>query len=58
MISKNTARDLLQITEPTRQRPGEDHGGPNASLREQLHEVMRFFHYSERAVETFRLNHG
>ena len=27
---------------------------PQASLREQLHEVMRFFHYSERREETYR----
>lgn len=54
MISQKTPRLLSPITEQTRQRPKERLvPNPKATLREQLHEVMRFYHYSERTEETY-----
>lgn len=55
MISKNTPRFLSPITEQSRQRRPKEKIVPNpkAKLRDQLHEVMRFHHYSERTEETY-----
>jgi integron integrase len=45
---------LSPRTRETRQRPpGRLQPNPKASLRQQVHEVMRFFHYSQRTEETY-----
>ena len=54
MISKNRSEQLSAITEPARQRPkGKFVPNPKVPLREQVREVMRFFHYSQRTEETY-----
>ena len=55
MISKVRPKFLSPIPEQTRQRRPKEKLVPNpkAKLREQLHEVMRFYHYSERTEETY-----
>lgn len=54
MFSQNASSNLSPIRGPTRHRPqGSLTPHPKASLREQVHEVMRFFHYSPRTEETY-----
>ena len=54
MFSSNTHFKLSPNPEQRRQRPlGRFKPNPKAKLREQLHEVMRFFHYSARTEETY-----
>jgi integron integrase len=54
MISRNSERFLSPSMKQTRQRPKEKLvPNPKATLREQLHEVMRFYHYSPRTEETY-----
>ena len=54
MISENPPRFLSPITEQKRQRPkGSLQPNPKLPLRQQLHEVMRFFHYSQRTETTY-----
>jgi hypothetical protein len=54
MISKKWAGKLSPITEQTRHRPRQAFiANPQAPLRQQLREVMRFFHYSQRTEDTY-----
>ncbi|MBI3413804.1 MAG: phage integrase N-terminal SAM-like domain-containing protein [Verrucomicrobia bacterium] len=55
MISKASPDFLSPSTEQTRQRRPKEKIVPNpkAKLRDQLHEIMRFHHYSERTEETY-----
>jgi len=54
MISKVRSAILSPNTEPTRQRSrGRFQPNPKAPLQEQVHEVMRFFHYSQRTEATY-----
>ena len=54
MISTNAPRFLSPITAQRRQRPlGRLKPNPKGTLRQQVHEVMRFFHYSDRTEETY-----
>lgn len=54
MISESAPRFLSPSTEPTRQRPkGLLQPNPKLPLRQQVHEVMRFFHYSSRTEATY-----
>jgi integron integrase len=54
MISESAPRFLSPITEQRRQRPlGRLQPNPKLPLRQQVHEVMRFFHYSQRTEATY-----
>lgn len=54
MISKGKVRNLSHNTGQTPQRPKERFlPNPRSPLRQQVHEVMRFFHYSDRTEETY-----
>jgi len=54
MISANTPIFLSPITAQKRHRAmGRLRPNPKATLRQQVHEVMRFFHYSDRTEETY-----
>ncbi len=54
MSSTDAPRFLSPSKAPTRQRPlGRLQPNPQAPLREQLREVMRFFHYSQRTEEAY-----
>ena len=49
MFSTSSARNLSPSPEPKRQRPkGSFIPNPKLPLRGQVHEVMRFFHYSKK----------
>ena len=54
MISEKSPRFLSPSTEQRRQRPkGSLQPNPKLPLRQQVHEVMRFFHYSDRTEATY-----
>ena len=54
MFSSNAHFKSSPNPEQRRQRPlGKFKPNPKARLRDQLHEVMRFFHYSPRTEETY-----
>ena len=54
MTFKSGSEYLSPITEPTRQRSkGKFVPNPKGPLREQVHEVMRFFHYAEGTEVTY-----
>ena len=54
MSSDYTPRLLSPITRQKRLRPqGRLQPNPKAPLRQQVHEVMRFFHYSQRTEDTY-----
>jgi len=54
MISENAPRFLSASSEQKRQRPlGRLQPNRKASLRQQVQEVMRFFHYSQRTEDTY-----
>jgi integron integrase len=54
MSSSERPRFLSPSTRETRQRPlGRLQPNPKAPLRQQVHEVTRFFHYSQRTEETY-----
>src|SRR5690349_22633429 len=54
MISKDSPRELSSVPEQRRLRPqGKFIPNPKLALREQVREVMRFFHYSERTENTY-----
>ena len=54
MFSSGSDSKLSPKLEHRRQRPsGRFQPNPKARWRDQLHEVMRFFHYSERTEETY-----
>lgn len=54
MISENAPRFLSPHPQQRRQRPlGRLKPNPKSPLREQVREVMRFFHYSQRTEDTY-----
>ena len=54
MSSPDRPRFLSPSMQETRQRPlGRLQPNPKLPLRQQVHEVMRFFHYSQRTEETY-----
>jgi len=54
MISNNTPRVLSHSKSQTRQRPlGRLQPNPKLQLRQQVAEVMRFFHYASRTEEAY-----
>ena len=56
MSSPDRPKFLSPSKVETRQRPlGRLQPNPKATLRQQVHEVMRFFHYSQRTEETVAL---
>ncbi|HXG46953.1 MAG TPA: phage integrase N-terminal SAM-like domain-containing protein, partial [Methylomirabilota bacterium] len=54
MSSSERLRFLSSNKAQTRQRPqGRLQPNPKLPLRQQVHEVMRFFHYSQRTEEVY-----
>lgn len=54
MISEKSPRFLSPHSQQRRQRPlGRLQPNPKSPLREQVREVMRFFHYSQRTEDTY-----